>query len=413
MPIQSTFMPHGSDHVPSELIHDFDMFDMPGDVSDPTEIWHRLRDQGVPEIFYTPRNGGHWVFLRYDDILAAYREHDKFSSRNSSMPPMEDWPILQPVGVDPPQNDVFRRVLAPMFTPRAVREMTRELARRSADMIERFADRRNCDFIAEYAEQFPTSTFLYLFGLPEERLPDFLALVHPFFRTSDPDVKREAIQKIYAEIDYYLREKVACPADDLATAIVQARDKDGAPYPWQDTVNCGFLMFAAGLDTVTNTMAYTWRHLATSPTSRAYFLNHLDDPDAFMRGIEELMRINSVSNIMRRVKADTIFRGIRMRENDRVVLPNTMANRDPQRFNDPQAVDLDREVNLHLTFGAGPHRCMGSHLAKREIFVSLQEWLRRIPHFELADHDRGSAFGGSVMGFTSLKLRWADQGIAG
>lgn len=403
---KKSFMPQGCDHVRPDLIHDFDMFHVPPSVTDPTEIWHQLKRRGVPDIFFTPRNGGHWVFLNYDDIVTAYRQHDIFSSRNSSMPPMEDWPTLQPVGLDPPQNDIFRRVLAPSFTPRAVREFTEELTRRAVPMIERIAQQGSCDFIEEYACRFPTSAFLYIFGLPEERLPDFLKIAHKFFRTNDPDLKREAVQQIMYEIDFYFKKKLETPQNDLATAIVNACDEDGVAYPWQDRVNCGFLMFAAGLDTVTNTMSYVWHHLATASESRQFFRSRLDDPDAFLLALEELMRINAVSNIMRRVKTDTVYKGIVMRENDRVVLPNTVANRDPAKFDNPQTVDLTRQVNQHVTFGAGPHRCVGSHLAKREIFVSMREWLKRIPDFQLADQDLGSAFGGSVMGFTSLKLRW-------
>lgn len=406
VPSRKSFMPQGGDHVRPDLIHDFDMFHVPPGITDPTEIWHELKRTGAPDIFFTPRNGGHWVFLNYDDIITAYRDHEIFSSRNSSMPPMEDWPVLQPVGLDPPQNDIFRRVLAPSFTPRAIRQYTDALTARAVPMIERFADRGHCDFIEEYASRFPTSAFLHIFGLPQERLPDFLTIVHQFFRSSDPVSKRQAVRQIMDEIDFYFKEKLETPGEDLATAIVNARDGNDVPYPWQDKVNCGFLMFAAGLDTVTNTMAYIWHHLATTPDSRAFFRSRLDDPDAFLVAIEELMRINAVSNIMRRVKKDTVYKGIMMRENDRVALPNAVANRDPAKFDNPQSVDLARQVNQHVTFGAGPHRCVGSHLAKREILVSLREWLKRIPDFELADQDLGSAFGGPVMGFTSLKLRW-------
>jgi cytochrome P450 len=154
-------------------------------------------------------------------------------------------------------------------------------------------------------------------------------------------------------------------------------------------------------------MAYIWRYLATTPAAQAHFRDRLDDQEAFMRASEELLRINAVSNLYRRVTHDCEFRGVTLRRNDRVVLPNTVANRDPRVFRNPDTIDLDREVNVHVTFGVGPHRCIGSMLAKREIMVSLQEWLRRIPAFELAPNQAPqSAFGGAVMGFTGLTLRW-------
>jgi cytochrome P450 len=212
-------------------------------------------------------------------------------------------------------------------------------------------------------------------------------------------------------LEVLFREKERNPGHDIASIIVTARGADGRQHPWIDIMNCGFLLFVAGLDTVTNTMAYIWRYLATTPGARAWFRERLDDPDAFLIGIEELMRINAVSNLYRRVTHDCEFRGVRLRRNDRVILPNTVANRDPGVFAAPEVIDLDREVNVHVTFGVGPHRCIGSHLAKREVMAAMQEWLRRIPDFELDPaQPPAAAFGGSVMGFTALPLRWPPAG---
>ncbi|NLR70650.1 cytochrome P450 [Novosphingobium sp. ERN07] len=401
------FQPSSPDHVPAELMIDFDMFHIPDGVNDPVEIWHDLVRRGVPKIFYTPRNGGHWVFLNYDDIVEGYRNHAIFSTYQTPVPPIEPFPVVQPQGVDPPAHNVFRRLLAPMFTPIAVRGMVGELERRAATLIDGFAAQGQCDFITDFAERYPTGTFLYLFGLPEDRLDEFLALANTFFRSTDPAARAQNITEIYALLDTLFRQKEREPGNDIASAIVNARDDAGNQHPWEDILNCGFLLFVAGLDTVTNTLAYVWRYLATTPAAQQHFRERLDDPDAFLRAIEELMRINAVSNLFRRVTHDCEYKGVAMRRNDRVVLPNTVANRDPRVFRDPQVIDLDREVNVHLTFGVGPHRCIGSLLAKREVMVSLQQWLRRIPAFELADDQpAGSVFGGSVMGFTALRLRW-------
>lgn len=401
------FQPPPPDHVPAERIVDFDFFHVPQGQDDPAEIWHDLVRRDVPRIFYTPHNGGHWVFLDYADIVEAYRDHSVFSTYQTPIPPIEPFPVVQPQGVDPPDHNVFRRLLAPMFTPIAVRGMVEELEARASRLIDGFAEVGACDFIADYAERFPTGTFLYLFGLPEDRLDEFLALANVFFRSTDPAVRARNIVEIYDVLEALFREKLRNPGSDMASRIVHSRGPDGQPHDWTDILNCGLLLFVAGLDTVTNTMAYIWRYLATMPAARAHFRDCLDDPDAFLRGTEELMRINAVSNLFRRITHDCEFRGVRFRANDRVILPNTVANRDPGVFRDPENIDLEREVNVHVTFGVGPHRCIGSHLAKREVMVSLQQWLRRIPDFGLApDQADGSAFGGAVMGFTGLKLRW-------
>lgn len=406
-----SFMPSPPDHVPPELIVDFDFFHVPEGVTNPADIWQDLVERGVPKIFYTPRNGGHWVLLRYADVVEAYRDYSVFSTYQTPVPPIEPFPVVMPQGVDPPEHKVFRNLLAPLFTPMAIRAMTDELQTRAAALIDKFADKGECDFIGEFAERYPTSMFLYLFGLPEERLDEFLKLANVFFRSTDPAERAQNLTDIYAVLDVLFKEKQANPGKDIASTVVTARKENGEPHDWLDILNCGFLLFVAGLDTVTNTMAYVWRYLATTPEARAFFRDRLDDPDAFLIGIEELMRISAVSNIFRRVTHDCEFRGVKFRKNDRVVLPNNVANRDPSVFKDAQAIDLDREVNVHVTFGVGPHRCIGSHLAKREMMVAMQEWLKRIPDFELAeDQPQGSAFGGSVMGFTGLKLHWPPRG---
>jgi len=116
-----SFYPQSPDHVPAELILDFDFFDVPAGVSDPVNIWHGLISRGAPPMFYTPRNGGHWVFLRYADIAEAYRNHEIFSTYQTPIPPIEPFPVMQPQGVDPPAHNVFRMMLAPLLTPLAVR----------------------------------------------------------------------------------------------------------------------------------------------------------------------------------------------------------------------------------------------------------------------------------------------------
>lgn len=401
------FAPPEPHHVPKDLIFDFDFFHMPHGITDPAEIWHDLRRRGVPPIFYTPRNGGHWVFLDYADIVEAYRDHGIFSTYQTPIPPIEPFPVVQPQGVDPPEHQIFRRLLAPMFTPIAVRDMADALRGRAALLIEDIARQKSCDLIEDFASRFPTATFLHLFGLPEARLEEFLRLANTFFRSTDPEERALNLSDIYQVLDGLFHEKMTRPGSDIASAIVSARDREGNSYAWQDILNCGFLLFVAGLDTVTNTMAYIWRYLAMTPSARHYFLENIDNQQAFSRGVEELLRINAVSNLFRRIAKDTHWRGVEFRRNDRIILPNTLANRDAKIFENPNEIDLNRAVNVHVTFGVGPHRCIGSHLAKTEIIVSLQEWLKRIPDFEL-DPARPPAglFGGSVMGFTQLGLRW-------
>lgn len=135
----------------------------------------------------------------------------------------------------------------------------------------------------------------------------------------------------------------------------------------------------------------------------------IDDREKLTVAVDELLRIHSVPNIYRRVKKDMVYRGITMKENDRVVLPCSVANRDEKVFEHAQTIDLHRKINNHLTFGAGPHRCVGSHLAKTEVTIALQEWLRRIPDFGVAADVRIEGHLGPTLGFSQLPLVWTPN----
>lgn len=402
-----SFMPSPPDHVPPELMVDFDYFTIPEGVSDPIEVWRDLVRRGVPDIFYTRKNGGHWVFLRYDDIVEAYRNDGLFSTHCAVVPAIEPFPVMPPQGVDPPEHNVFRKLMAPLFTPIAIKGRTEEIRGRVRKLIGKFKAEGTCDFVADYAGLLPTSLFLRVMGMPEERLPEFKALTDVFFRSADDLVRKQNAIEISILLDKFMRERMEKPENDLASLILTAKGLNGEEVPYEDKLNCAFLMFVAGLDTVTNTMAYIWRYLATTPDAREYFRRNLHDHDKMQFGIEELLRINPVSNLFRRCKSDFVYKGIQFKQNDRVVMPNNLANCDPRVFERPEEIMLGRTINNHVTFGVGPHRCIGSHLAKLEIYVSLVEWFTAIPEFELTkDVSKIRPFGGHVMGFESLPLCW-------
>jgi cytochrome P450 len=154
-------------------------------------------------------------------------------------------------------------------------------------------------------------------------------------------------------------------------------------------------------------MTFIWRHLAGNAEARRALTGMLDDRARLSVAVDELLRVHAVPNIYRRVKKDMVYRGVTMKENDRVVLPVSVANHDARVFDQAFAIDLQREVNNHLTFGAGPHRCVGSHLAKTEVTIALQEWLRRIPEFDIAPGARLQGHLGPTLGFSHLPLVWA------
>lgn len=395
------------EHVPADRVVDFDLFTIDPGLTDPVDKWQALRHSGVPSIFWSPRHGGHWVFLAYADIRDAYRDYAKFSNRDTPIPPVDNWPVFQPQSVDPPDHAKFRSLLAPLFTPAAVRKLEGEVRRRAALLIEGFINQGRCDFVADFSAQLPSGMFIHLMGMDEARVPEFVALADTFMRVSDAEGKQRNVADIYAVLEAVLADKRGQPpSDDILSALLAAREANGEPFPQDEILNCMFLLFVAGLDTVTSTLTYIWRYLAAAPGARRHIAACLERPAELSSAVEELFRINAVSNIYRRVAQDMVYQGVTMKTGDKVVLPNTVANRDPTVFDDPDRIDLERRANAHVTFGLGPHRCLGSHLAKTEVIASLREWLPRIPDFAMDATVAPDIFAGPVMGFRSLPLRW-------
>ena len=403
------YFPGPPDHVPLELIHEFDIYQFSPGVNDPLEQWGNLLASDAPRIFYTHHNGGHWVFLDYEDVREAFRNDARFSTFQTPIPPIEPYPVMQPQGVDPPEHKKFRSLLAPLFTPAAVGKMQAELRRRTTALLEAFVDEGRCEFGRDFASLLPTGMFLYLMGMPEDRLTEFVKLAEVFMRSNDEAERAQNIQQIYDVIAEYLAWRSTRLGDDLGSVLISARDEHGQPFDQQDVLNCGFLLFVAGLDTVTSTMTFIWRHLARNADARRELVGMIDDREKLTVAVDELLRIHAVPNIYRRVKKDMVYHGITMKENDRVVLPVSVANRDEKVFEHADEIDLHREVNNHLTFGAGPHRCVGSHLAKTEVTIALQEWLRRIPEFDVAADAQIRGHLGPTLGFSQLPLVWKPK----
>ena len=400
------YFPPAPEHVPAELIHEFDIYRFSPGVNDPLEQWGNLLASDAPRIFYTHHNGGHWVFLDYEDVREGFRNDALFSTFQTPIPPIEPYPVMQPQGVDPPDHKTFRSLLAPLFTPVAVEKLRRELQQRSNALLDAFVDRGSCEFGRDFASLLPTGMFLYLMGMPEDRLMEFVHLAEVFMRSNDEAERATNIQQIYTVIGEYLAWRSTRLGDDLGSVLVKARDENGQPHPQQDVLNCGFLLFVAGLDTVTSTMTFIWRHLARNHAARRELVSLIDDREKLSVAVDELLRVHAVPNIYRRVKKDMVYRGITMRENDRVVLPVSVANRNESVFENALRIDLHREINNHLTFGAGPHRCVGSHLAKTEVTIALQEWLRRIPEFGVLADAEILGHMGPTLGFNRLPLSW-------
>ncbi|GAA4056690.1 cytochrome P450 [Actinomadura miaoliensis] len=353
--------------------------------------------------FHSGAGHGFWVLTRHEDIVAAYQDAESHSSRAISVidpdPPYQWIPIM----LDPPLHTAWRRLLRPLFTPARAAAMRDAVRRRCVELVEGLAAKGSCDFVTDFTRRFPTTVFLEFMGLPTGRLEEFLeweyAILHP---PPDGAGRAEAMAEVTACFRRLIAERRAAPRDDVVSAAT-AFELDGRPVTDEELLQLCVLLFLAGLDTVTAQLSYSFWHLARHDADRARLVA---EPGIIPDAVEELLRAYSLVLPARRLTADADVHGCPMRAGDMVMLPLMMANRDPRVFPDPQTVDFDRAPNRHIAFGAGPHRCLGAHLARLQLRIALEEWHRRIPDYRIPDGARPTEHASLVLGLDTLPLTW-------
>ena len=383
---------------------DYDVFD-PAYVTDPFPIWDDLR--GTCPIAHTERLGGSWLPTRYDDVTAIAHDVEHFSSRNVGVVPPpegEDDSLpsgLPPISTDPPDHTWSRRLLLPWFSHRRVAEyevVTRELCR---SLVDGLVVQGRGDAAAGYAQQIPVRVIAKVLGVPTELSDTFTGWVRDILEFGDIPERRNAGR--VALIEYFtnlMAERKEQPGDDLISSLLHT-EVDGQPVPDGFVLGTVALTLIAGVDTTWSAIGASLWHLATHPDDRKRLVA---EPELLPIAIEELLRAYSPVTMARIVAEDVAVGGCPMHEGDRVLLSFPAANRDPDAFPDPDKVIIDREINRHVAFGVGIHRCAGSNLARMELQVALEEWLARIPEFHLEDGAEVTWAGGQVRGPRSVPV---------
>jgi cytochrome P450 len=356
--------------------------------------------------FWNTFGGGHWALTRMEEVRGALQRPDLFSSR-SVIPLEPDPPYLWiPEMLDPPEHTRWRQLLSSSFTPQVVNQMGDKVRERCVSLIEPLVERGGCDFMHDFAWRYPTSIFMDLMGLPIEDIEEFMSWEHDILHLSveeDPDRAKAyaAMQNVQAYFATLIEERRRDPRDDLLSRSITWQI-EGKPIPQDELLSFCLLMFMAGLDTVSIQLSFLWYHLATHDADRQRVV---DDPAVIPMAIEEGLRYYSFVPTGRKVTQDVEFAGCPMKKGDMVHLYTPGACRDPRAFEDADRFVIDREVNPHIAFGAGPHRCLGSHLARRELKVAMEEWHTRIPHYRL-DPSVPVMEHGAMIGIDALSLLW-------
>lgn len=350
-----------------------------------------------------------WYLTRFDDVHAALRDTDTFSSIAVSAidpTPPENRRRWIPTEIDPPEHGRFRSLLNARLSPGLVADMEPDIRARARELVEGIAPSRGGDFMAQFSKRFPTTIFMGMMGLPVAEADMFLGWVEELLHVSgdDPDFsrRRAATAQVYGYLGELLAERRAAPRGDIVSHLL-ASEVGGRPLTDDELLNMCFLLYMAGLDTVAGALGYAWQHFADHPAQRRALTAV---PGSLPVAMEELLRLYSIVVTGRVVTRDVEVAGCPIRAGDRVVLALPAANRDSAAFDRATDAVLDREANRHLAFGAGPHRCAGNHLARAELRIAFEEWHRVIPDYEVAPGAVLTSHGGGVMGLDALPLVW-------
>lgn len=391
-------------HVPAHLVFDFDIY---GDVriSDDVQGSYAAALSEAPDIFYTRANGGHWVFRRLDDIAEVLADPEHFSAREATIPRVPSPPLLIPFNLDPPEHFPFRRALMPWFSPKAVAVLEPRIRYWAKALIGEVREVGACDFITDIASKFPVSVFMEFMGMPAGRLREFRTLVDDYFRCVSGDDYVRATGRIRALMADLIEVRRRDPAPDLLTAL-PSMDVEGCPLTEEEMLSICHLLFLGGMDTVTNVLGFTYRRLAGDACLQARLRR---EPEAIPRFVDEAVRCFGTANSVRIVRRDCERFGIAFREGDMVLNALPVAGRDDRANAAPDRFDIDRPHNgrSNLTFSGGIHLCLGHLLARAELRVFTEEWVRAIPEFAMAAGSRTGFRIGLVHAIEALPLRWS------
>jgi cytochrome P450 len=312
-----------------------------------------------------------------------------------------------PITSDPPVHTWARKLLLPPFSVTSVAKYEEETRELCNELIDAFIDKGRADGATDYAQQIPPRVIASMLGIDKNDAETFTGWVRGFLELglTDPELREQSGRAIFEFMIAQVQDRQATPKDDLISYLL-AQEVDGEPVPPQHVVGTCFLLLVAGIDTTWSSIGSALWHLAQHPEHRKQLI---ENPELIDNAVEELLRAYSPVTMARYVAEDTEYAGCPMPEGSKVLMNFPAANRDPRVFEHPDVVDLERAKNPHIAFGVGIHRCAGSNLARMEMKVSIQEWLKRIPDFRLENPDAVTWAGGQVRGPRKMDVVFGQQ----
>lgn len=366
-----------------------------------------LREQH--RFFYNPEAQGYWVLTRYDDIREAFQTPEVFCNHSIvATNPDPEYRFL-PSFADPPIHMAYRRPMNPWFSPGSVAKWEPQLRAVARTEVEALLPAGRCDYMSTFGDRFPVGAFLVSMGLPMDDADFFVSVAHRMSGAAGGEAKAvEQMNAAWGELAAYWTEMLADrrrrpldPDVDFVTMMSRSKLNDD-PMPDIDIVDIMVTLTLGSLDTLKSQLGWQLWHLGTHPDDLARIVA---DPGLIPGAVEEFLRAYPIVSMARKVTRDVDFHGCPLKKDDMVLLTIQAATRDPRVFPDADQVIIDRTPNRHIAFGASEHRCLGSHLARAELRLAIEEWVRLIPDFRVDATEPLLAKGGQVS-LLELPLAW-------
>ena len=378
-------------------------------MADPYPIWDDLR--GRCPVAHTDRYGGGWFPSTHAGVSQIANDTINFTSRtviiNNGRPGEDAMPapigVAPPISSDPPFHQIARRLILPAFAPGPINALEPRVRSLCVDLLDRLDGHEVVNGGTEYAQYIPPAVISRMLGFPEADEDLFREFVHIVIGGIDlPEQQRiEEFQPIEEYFTAQIEDHQANPRDDLTSYLLNV-EVGGEKLALEHVFGTMILVLIAGIDTSWSAIGASLWHLAKSPHDLERLVN---EPELMPFAIEEFLRFYAPVTMARLVKQDMEYLGCPMKEYDWILLGFPAANRDPAAFKDANRFIIDRQENRHLAFGLGIHRCAGSNLARLELRVAIEEFIKRYPRFELADPSAVTWAPGQIRGPRNLPIR--------
>jgi cytochrome P450 len=404
------------DRVPPNLVTDFDVYEP--SLATPVDVFQQrvaeLAAKGP--VVYSSAYGGHWMVTGYKEVHQVLTDPKTFSSYPNNLVTPADFGKFIPLELDPPDHTAYRQVLQPLFSPQRMKKLSDDIRTVVNGLIDEFAPRGEAEFISEFAHELPARIFLALMDWPLEDAPlfteatDVVLFGKPGGTQEESDQARiSAGLTVAGYFQKVIEDRRSNPREDATSKLINTEVAlpDGTRLlEDQELILMFYLLLMGGLHTVQGSLAWAIMHLVDNPSQRESIIA---DPAVIPTAVEEILRIEAAVAAGRRATRDVELGGVSIAEGDQLLLMLCSANRDPDTFPHPNDFDINRSPNRHLSFGAGVHRCLGSHLGRIELTIALEELHRRIPDYQLVESDPPAFHSTQVRGCLRMPITFTPE----